>query len=299
MDYTFASFIDGSYDYDPSKKTHTGIHIYNKNADIGGGKITIADIDVLSDYPNIDTVSISGLNQQTFEYFICKFGKKLRAIKFFKNKAVEDLSLLGTLPQLEYVHFFHNQRVTELWDMSNNISLTGLCIEDFSRLHSIQGVETAQSLKEFSIGDALWSTTIIESLNPLKNTMIEKLSFTGKAISDNDLSFLSHMPRLKEFNFATNLFTTEQVAWIVSNFPLLSGFALKARHDCMLCDRKLYDKSRIIKDVPSTIIVGKRKPALNIAGNEAKIVKYEAKFEELKKQYEGKNYIDVFTVNHS
>ncbi len=297
MNFTFDSFVDGSYDYDISKSIHTGLRIYNENADIGGGKTTIADIDVLRNDSNIDTVSISGLNQQTFEYFISTYGNQLRAIRFFKNKAVDDLSLLGTLPQLEYVYFFHNQKTTKLWDMSNNVSLIGLCIEDFSRLYSIQGIETAPSLKEFSIGNAIWSTTIIESFNPLKNTMIEKLSFTGKAISDNDLSFLSHMPRLKEFNFATNLFTTEQVAWIVSNFPHLNGFALKARHDCMLCDRKLYDTSGIISDVPSTIIVGKRKPALNITGNEAKIAKYESKFEELKKQYKGKNYRDLFTVN--
>ncbi len=297
MDYTFSSFVDGLYDYDYENQRHTGLYLYNENADIGGGKITIADIDVLRDYPNIDTVSISGLNQQTFDYFISTYGKQLRAIRFFKNKAVEDLSLLGTLPQLEYVYFFHNQRVTELWDMSDNISLSGLCMQDFSRLHSIKGVETAPKLKELSIGDAVWSTTVIDSFRPLENTMLEKLSFSGRTIKDNDLSFLSYMPRLKEFNFATNLFTTEQVAWIVSNLPHLRGFALKARHDCMLCDRKLYDSSQIIKDVPSTIIVGKRKPALNIAGNEAKIAMYESKFESLKKQYKGRSYRDMFTVN--
>ncbi len=295
MNYTFSSFVDGLYDYDNHR--HTGLHLYNENADIGGGKITIADIDILSDYPNIDTVSISGLNQQTFDYFITTYGKQLRAIRFFKNRAVEDLSLLGTLPQLEYVHFFYNQKVIKLWDMSGNVSLSGLCIQDFSRLHSIKGVETAPALKEFSIGDAIWSTTVIDSFMPLENTAIEKLSFSGKTIRDNDLSFLSFMPKLSEFNFATNLFATEQVAWIVSNFPPLSGFALKARHDCMLCDRKLYDTSAIIKDVPSTIIVGKRKPTLNIEGNEAKISKYEAKFEELKNQYRGISYKDLFNVN--
>ncbi len=297
MNFTFSSFVDGSYDYDKNNNRHTGLHLYNENANISGGKITIANIDVLSNYPNIDTVSISGLNQQTFEYFISTYGRQLRAIRFFKNKAVEDLSLLGTLPQLEYVFFFHNQKVTKLWDMSGNVSLSGLCIEGFSRLHSIKGVETAPSLKEFSIGDAIWSTTVIDSFKPLEKTMIEKLSFFGKAIKDNDLSFLSFMPKLTEFNFSTNLFTTEQVAWIVSNFPHLSGFALKARHDCMLCDRKLYDASAIIKVVPSTIIVGKRKPALNIEGNEAKISRYEAKFEELKNQYRGRSYGDLFDIN--
>ena len=77
--------------------------------DIGGGRISVFDIDKLKDYPDADVVTISGLHQDTFEYFIKTYGKQLRAIRFFKNKFIEDLSLLGTLPQLEYVYFFANQ----------------------------------------------------------------------------------------------------------------------------------------------------------------------------------------------
>ena len=79
---------------------------------------TVEDIDKLKLYPDAEVVTISGLQQDTFEYFINTYGKQLKAIRFFKNKFVEDLSLLGTLPQLEYVHFFYNQRVTALWNMT-------------------------------------------------------------------------------------------------------------------------------------------------------------------------------------
>ncbi len=289
MNFSFRSFVDGSFDYDKTTETHTCLHLREEKADIGGGRIKTSDIDVLKNYPDVDTVTVSGLDQETFEYFILNYGKQLKAIRFFKNKRIEDLILLGTLPQLEYLYFFANQKVTKLWDMSNNTSLTGLGIEDFSKLSSIAGIETAPILKHFEIGNAIWNTSEIESFMPLANTNIEYLSFTGKKIADNDFSFLSDMLELKEFDFALNLLTTEQVAWIVANFPNLKGFALRARYDC-----ELYKSNDDLRKVPATIIVGKRKPSLKIEGNEERIKNYELKFEALVKEYKGKKYSEVF-----
>ena len=275
MDFSFKSFADGSFDYNKETETHTRLYLREDNADISGGKIKFSDIDVLKNHPDVDTVTISGLNQETFEYFILNYGKQLKAIRFFKNKQIEDLSLLGTLPQLEYLYFFANQKVTQLWDMSNNTSLTGVCIEDFSKLKSIVGIETAPNLKYFTIGNAIWDTAEIESFMPLANTKIEYLSFTGKKITDND--------------FSLHFLTTEQVAWIVANFPKLKGFALKAKHDC-----ELFKSNEDLTKVPATIIVGKRKPSLKIEGNEQRIKNYELKFEALVEKYKGKKYCEIF-----
>ena len=291
MDFSFESFVSGSFDYDKTTKTHKSLWLREENMDIGGGKITIADIDKLKNYPDTEVVTISGLKQDAFEYFIKTYGKQLKAIRFFKNKFVEDLSLLGTLPHLEYVYFFANQRVTALWDMTENKSLSSLCIEDFSRLTSIRGVETAPALKEFRIGNAIWNTMVLDSLMPLSNSNIERLSFSGRAIGDNDFSFLETLPELKVFDFATNVFTTEQVAWIASNCPLAEGYALKAKVDCMLPDSNEH-----LVDVPKSIIVGKRKPILKVKGNEEKIQKYVDSFEKLKKKYKGMSYKVAFPL---
>lgn len=289
MDFSFKSFVNGDFDYDRTTKAHNSIWLHEEKMDIGGGKITVADIDKLKSYPDAEVVTISGLRQDTFEYFITTYGKQLKAIRFFKNKFVEDLSLLATLPQLEYVYFFANQRVTTLWDMTKNTSLTGLCINDFSRLSSIKGVETAPALKEFEIGNAIWSKTVIDSLMPLTNTKIERLSFTGRAIVDNDLSFLETLPKLEVFDFATNMFTTEQVAWIIANCPQVGGYALKAKVDTML-----FDSNERLVNVPHAIIVGKRKPILKVEGNEEKIQKYVDSFEKLKVKYKGISYKIAF-----
>lgn len=107
------------------------IHIISENADIGGGITTIEDIDKLKDYENIDQVIISGLRQNTFEYFIKTYGDRIKDIYFCKNKFIEDFSPLGDLKNIEFISFFGNQRAVDLWDMSNNKSMKGLSIRRF------------------------------------------------------------------------------------------------------------------------------------------------------------------------
>ena len=95
------------------------------------------------------------------------------------------------------------------------------------------------------------------------------------------------MPNLKQFDFATNMLTAEQEAWIVANFPNLDGFALKAKLDC-----DLYDSS--MNKVSGTLIVGKRKPSMIIQGNEKRIQRYVENFELLKQKYKGIPYKQAF-----
>lgn len=284
MNYSFESFVSGRFDWDPQENRHTCLWLREVNMDIGGGKIGIPDIDVLSEYPDVDTVTISGLSQETFEYFIQKYGSQLKAIRFFKNKRVRDWSMLGTLPQLEYIHFFANQHIDSFWDMSRNYSLTGLSVNDFTRLKNVEMVNTAPALEDFYIGDAVWSTTVIDSFLPLSGTKIKHLSFSGKDIVNKDLSFLDTMEHLESFDFPTNLYTTEQIAWIAANHPEVSGFAIKPYTG--------YPDAE--KHHDGGWVVGKRKPYLVYNGNEAKIRKYEMKFEQLKQKYKGVSYKEAF-----
>lgn len=204
----FENFINGSWDYDKEKECHTGIWIRSNNMDVGGGRIAKEEIDRLSMYDNKEALTISGLTQETFEYFINKYGKELRAVRFFKNKMVEDWSLLGSLPDIEYIYWFHNQRITKLWDMSKNVGLKGLCISDFTRLKKLDGVEKAPNLEWFSMRDAVWDKTEVESYKCFSNTNVKYLHFGGKKILDGDLSFVADMPRLERFDFPPNLFET-------------------------------------------------------------------------------------------
>ena len=288
MNYSFDDFVSGKYDYDPVKKEHTCLWLRDENMDIGGGKISISDIDVLKDHPDTDTVTISGLRQDTFEYFVDTYGKQLKAICFFKNKLVEDWSMLGSLPQLEYLDFFANQRIPSLWDMSGNVSLTGLCINDFSRLNNIEGIAEAPALEDFRIGNAIWDRLVLDSLLPLSGSPIKHLGFSGRDIINKDLTFLAHLENLRTFDFSSNLYTTEQVAWIAANYPTITGFAIRPYTEYEDTDFKTGEKQK------AGWVVGKRKPHLIFKGNEEKLKKYADNFEMLKKAYQGVPYHTAF-----
>lgn len=79
MDFSFKSFVDGNFDYDQTTKKHSCIWLRGEKMDIGGGKITVEDIDKLKLYPDAEVITIPGLQQDTFEYFVKTYGKQLKA----------------------------------------------------------------------------------------------------------------------------------------------------------------------------------------------------------------------------
>lgn len=247
------------------------IWIHEEKMDIGGGRISISDIDKLENYENIDKVMISGLRQDTFEYFITKYGNRIKYLKLFKNKLVEDFSPLSSLENIIYIDFFHNQRSTKLWDMSHNINLQALALDDFSRLHTLIGVETAPSLKYLHFGDKVWSTSTLTDLEPLINSGLIGFSFGGKSIENNDIMIFSKIPTLKYADFPSNMFKTEDIAKLVAKCPYLEGYSLKP---CITFDSN--DIS--LKDV---LICGKRKPFLSSVTDAARIEKYVTEFNNL------------------
>lgn len=272
----FPRFIDGSFDCVAVGGCHC-LTLGPKQGHGNRGRTTEWDIEELRRYPYIHTVVVTGLQQQTFDFFIRKYGPQLRAIRFLKCEQVEDWSLLGTLSGLEFVVWHGNDYITSLWDMSGNRALQGLAFSGFSALRDVSGIERAPALKYLHIGDAVNPSVTVKSLAPLAETGIRNVVFMGKAVEDDDVSFVSAMPRLETFDFPTHLFTTEQVAWMVANRPDLRGLALA---DLLPTTKCVYGT-----DVPAVQIVGKRKPLLVRAGNEARIETYRRQFAELVDRY--------------
>ena len=267
-----------AYDFDDLAKREwdSPLEIKAADADVSGGKIDIEAIDRIADHPEAKSVCIFGLRQDTFEYFIRTYGRQFRYIRFFKNKSVEDWSLLGTLPELEGLYWFHNQKITKLWDMSKNYALKAVELSDFTKLHDLSGIEKAPALEWFGFGDAVWSTSEIESLRPFLNTGIRRISFSGKTIRDMDISFIPQMKSLEVFDFPTNLFTMEEVAELVGKRPDLEGYSLKP-----YIETKLFNEETRKADKPGVVLVGKRKPVLAFEGNEKRIASHVSKFNKI------------------
>ena len=133
-----------------------GYDIDLRQKEVGGGRITIEQIDSIRQYPDAKSIIISGLEQKTFEYFISEYGNQFQSISFWKNKSVENLSMLSELEHIEFITYFFNQKVTKLWDMRKNKKLKGLQIDDFTRLHTIDEIEYAicHGFQPVSLGDS-------------------------------------------------------------------------------------------------------------------------------------------------
>ena len=235
-------------------------------------KITMKEIDEISKFKVFDKIRISGLTQETFDYFVHTQAYKFNAILFWKNKLVQDWSNLSTLQNVKFIGYFHNQRIDKLWDMTENYSLEGLYISDFTKLKTLNGIEKAPKLERLSYGNAIWKTSILNDLNVLEKTKLKEFCFAGKKITEEDLTIYTRMPHLEILDFPTNLYTTEQLAWLVAKLPHVKGYALRPFV-------KFEDGE---KDV---LMCGKRKPFLSSKEDAARIKKNVYEFEKLVDNY--------------
>ena len=257
------------------------LFLKGKDADVGGGTITKEEIDILKDYPHIKTVAIAGLHQDTFEYFIEKYGDQFTAIAFFKNKMVGDLSALGKLKNVEYIYYFFNQRVTKLWDMTQNVKLKGLGLDDFSRLHSFDNIETAPNLEYFHFGNAVWDKAVINDFAPLEKCTCSYLSLSWEKLLDDNISYIANIKNLKQLDVPGNKLTTEQFAWLVANRPDIEG-------------RNMGPFDKYNDDSEYIFSTGKGKRTLIKGKDDHKVQRYIDEFDKLVAQYKGVSYKDAF-----
>ena len=216
---------------DKGNFTSSSFDIFDINLvqkEVDGGSVSIDQIDeAVGNNSNAKSIIISGLKQDTFDYFVKKYGQQFKAISFWKNKLVEDISLLGTLKDIQFINYFFNQRAISLWDMSDNKALKGLGIYDFSKLHSINEIESSTNLEFFGIGDMVWAGMVIDSLKPIANTKIRHFEWCGKKVSDNDYRCLAE-GNIEILDINPTRFTLDELTELLAFFPeSLSGSITK------------------------------------------------------------------------
>lgn len=255
-------------------------HLSLMEPEIGGGRISRETIDTIRNSPQCTEISISGLTQDTFEYFVANYARQFKAIIFWKCPLVSDLVALESLRDIHYIVYFWNQRVTKLWDLSKNPNLKGLAFDDFTRMHSLHDIPRSKSLKELQFGDRVWRKYVLESLSPLVNCKsLERLAFAPKKIIDHDIRPLAKMTWLKQLEFPYHLFKTEEVAWLTAHLPrTVESRSLRATH--LIKYPPEYQGQ--LKD---TIVIGKGKPSLDSKLDAAAIAKHTRRFDELVQKF--------------
>lgn len=276
----FREFNDGFWDYDYETQKHKTFWLKPENMDVSGGRMHVDELKVLFDYPGLKEIQISGLDQDSFEYFIKNFGHQFSLIRFFKNKDIKDWSLLSTLNQIESLDFYYNNYIDHFWDMSQNTSLKYLSIDNFKKLQTLEGIEKAQNLECFYIGNKLPDSSSIDSLKWFAHTNIYDIEI-GKLIDDLNLSYVKDMPNLSKVPLIYDV-TLEQFAWLSANVPEKMDNALpyieyegySETGDAPI-RIKFLDGSRSFKKTPK---------------NEKRIQAYMERFEVLKEYYKDKPY---------
>lgn len=249
--------------------------------ELSGGRTTASDLDAISARPDATALRVSGLDQKTFERLVTRHGSQFDAIYFWKSGRIADLTPLETLPQLRQVAFYHNQRTSRLWDLRRTARLVGLQFENFTRLHTLDDLATGGALHELHFGDALWNTSVFDSLSPLAALVsLKRLSFSARRITDGRIQPLASLTQLDRLAFPANLFTTSQVAWLRARLPEsvqshVLGPLFRLGPVINASDKTVIEMD---KDI---LVVGRRKPALNSRRDDARIQRYVAEFARL------------------
>jgi len=188
--------------------------------EIGGGRFTPADMRKIAERPDATTLWVSGLDQTTFEELVSLHGSQFTAVSFWKCPRIADLTPLESLPNLELVSFFWNQRATRLWDLTKTPDLTGLRLEHFTRLHDLADLALGTSLVELAIQDGVWPACVFETLDPLAELRdLRSLEFGAKRIEDGRVEPLGALRGLRSLVLRPGQFTIAQLAWLRARLP--------------------------------------------------------------------------------
>jgi hypothetical protein len=253
--------------------------------ELSGGRTTARDLDAIAARPDATALRVSGLDQKTFERLVSRHGSQFDAIYFWKSGRIADLTPLESLPQLRLVAFYVNQRTTRLWDFRRTPRLVGLQFENFTRLHALDDLRTAVTLEELHFGDALWNTSVYDSLSPLAAlTSLRRLTFNARRLDDGRIQPLASLRSLQSLGFPANLFTTSQVAWLRARLPESVQSHVLGPLMPLGPIKNLSDNTVTELD-KNVLVVGKRKPALSSRRDGARIQKYVDEFERLVQRF--------------
>lgn len=241
--------------------------------------MTIDDVDYeMSKGKNKEILQICGMNQESFEYFIKKYGHTYRYLYFFKCQLIFDFSLLSTLENLERVDIYWNIRATNLWDFSKNYKLKTLIISDAKRLiFNPNLLQTSSTLENVILSGSVFTNYPMESLKCFANMPnLKYLNLNSIRLNDKDMSTLNTLSSLVTFDFDAGMLTTEEIAWIVAKYPHISGKCLCAYNT----------EDAFLNDVR---VCGFRKPGLDLPQQHKRLDKYIQEFNNLVEKYRNEN----------
>ncbi|MCO0600265.1 leucine-rich repeat domain-containing protein [Peribacillus butanolivorans] len=229
------------------------------------------NIERLKSFYNLTKLWIYTVNQNEFNTILSFVNPKMLHIYELK---VEDLSIIGSLKDVEVLALEWNTKAQSLWDISKNTSLKSLSIKDFSKLNDIRPLQNGTRLELLDLSGGESKDLKINNLQTLKYlSNLKYLGLSNIKVQDESLEPISKLKRLQELEIS-NQFPTEEYAKLSVAIP---------ETKC--------DKFKAYVNLPSPIgeddvmVVGKRKPFLNSKVDVKKLQKYEEQFKAYQEKY--------------
>lgn len=222
------------------------------------------NIERLKSFSNLKKLWIYTVNQNEFNKILSLANPKM--LHIYELKA-EDLSIIGSLKDLEVLALEWNTKAQILWDISKNTSLKSLSIKDFSKLYDISNLQKSTSLELLDLSGGIWNSLNLYTLQPLR--YLNNLKFLGLSnirVKDESLEPISELIKLQELEIS-NQFPTEEYARL--------SVSLK-NTKCNCFEPYIFLSNPI--DDKDVMVVGKRKPFLNSKVDVKKLQKYEQQF---------------------
>ncbi|RHW75238.1 hypothetical protein [Colwellia sp. RSH04] len=237
-------------------------------SDTNGGKITSEKIDLIANCDEVSNLKISGLHQDTLEYLINNYARKIHKIELFKCPKVEDLSPLEDLISAKVIVVWWNQKAKTLWDVSKNKCLKKLQLTDLQKVHNLDELSNSTTIENIHIQSGMWKANLYETIEPISS--IKNLTSFGFAanIQDNRIEPISKIEKLQELWLPPKQFKMEQLTWLKAKLPS------SVKSDVLAPFKENADLGDVV------LFNGKRKPFVNRIQHPDKFRKLIKKFED-------------------
>ena len=225
-----------------------------------------------SDYPVdeiVDELFATGVNQTALEEICARVkAKSLR----FKGLTATDLTPIAKLTNLENLTIIWAHKFTDVSPLRRLKKLKTLTISDNKRWHDLSQLEGLQ-IDTLDISGGIWNTDVYQTFEPLtKLRNLETLTLSNVKVEEGGLRPIEGCLKLKQLNVAYT-FPTEDYAYLSVKMPDTK------------CDAFAPYVSFGGDSSSDVLVVGRRKPFLNLTKDAERLAKYVAKFEEMQRQF--------------
>ncbi|PEF37656.1 internalin [Bacillus wiedmannii] len=214
---------------------------------------------------------IFAVNQKQFEHILLYARPD---ILYVYEMRVEDLSGLQKLSDLQQLYMCWNTKAKTLWDIEYNKKLKSLLIDDFSKLDDLSALSKCPQLNTFYMGGGINTAMKVQTLQPLAALQhLKKLTLMNLKVKDDSLEPLIQLKNLRELSLS-NQFKVEEYAKLSVALPYTECEFFKP---CVYMNDAIEGKN--------IMVIGRRRPLLNLKMDTVKIQKYEEQFKKLQEEY--------------